>query len=69
MARYQIGDITFIVSPVSIMQCWVGIGWQARGSAAEIREYRSFTGQFFPFLIEEDCEQPIGKFCTKAASR
>lgn len=69
MARYQIGNITFIVSPVSIMQCWVGIGWQARGSADEIREYRSFTRQFFPFLIEEECEQPIGQFCTKAVDK
>ncbi len=69
MARYQIGEIAFHVSPVSIMQCWVGIGWQARGSAEEIREYRSFTRQFFPFLIEEECEQPIDKFCSKAVDK
>jgi len=69
MSRYQIGDIAFYVSPVSIMQCWVGIGWQARGSAAEIREFRTFTRQFFPFLIEEECEQPIGQFCTNAVDK
>lgn len=69
MAVYQLGYITFHVSPVSIMQCWVGIGWSAYGSPEEIKEFQIFKYDFFPFLIAQDCEMPIGKFCSEAVAK
>lgn len=68
MAKYLIGDISFHVSPVSIMQCWVGIGWSARGSAKEIEEFQTFTNSFFPFIIAQDCEEGISSFCSVAVA-
>ncbi len=69
MATYQIGDITFHISPVSLMQCWVGTGWTARGSAKEIEEFQTFIKHFFPFLIAQDCEMPIRDFCSGAVGK
>lgn len=69
MATFQIGDLAFHVSPVAIMQCWIGIGWIARGSSEDIEEFRTFTREFFPFLIAQDCELPIEKFCTNAINK
>lgn len=63
MARFDIGSIPLWVSPVSIMKCFVGIGWVARGSEAELREYRIFCDEFLPFLINQDNEMPIDDFC------
>lgn len=50
------------------MQCWVGIGWSARGSTQEIEEFRTFTRRFFPFLLAQDCEEPIREFCANAVA-
>ncbi|KYK36082.1 MAG: hypothetical protein AYK19_09695 [Theionarchaea archaeon DG-70-1] len=63
MARFDIGSISLWVSPVSIMKCFVGIGWVATGSEAEIREYSIFCDEFLPFLISQDNELPIDDFC------
>lgn len=63
MARFDIGSISLWVSPVSIMKCFVGIGWAATGSEAELREYSIFCDEFLPFLISQDNEMPIDDFC------
>jgi len=66
MATHRIGNIGFHVSPVSIMQCWVGTGWRATGSAKQIEEFDTFSREFFPFLIEQDCGMRIHAFCADA---
>lgn len=62
MALFNIGNIKFSISPVSIMKCWVGIGWYARSSEKAIEEYRIFTDNFFNFLFAQNNEMEIYKF-------
>jgi hypothetical protein len=69
MAEYEIGGIPFHVSPVSIMQCWVGMGWGAKASKQDIDEYRCFTRKFFPFLIAQSWEMHIEQFCADGIAK
>jgi hypothetical protein len=64
MSNFHIGGINFSISPVSILQCWIGIGWYARGSESDIKEFRVFSDHFFPFLLSQDTEARIQDFCT-----
>jgi len=67
--RFDIGNIKFWISPVSIMKCFIGIGWVVRGSEEELEEYRMFSDIFFPFLLKQDDEMKVEEFCKKAISQ
>lgn len=69
MPTFDIGGISFSCSAVSIMQCWVGIGWYAHGSQEDIQEFRLFSDHFFPFLLSQDTETQIQDFCKKAIAK
>ena len=69
MATFNIGSIHFSISPVSIMQCWIGIGWYASGSAQEIKEFQLFRDAFFPFLFSQDADMNITEFCNASQQR
>ena len=36
--HFDIGNIKFWISPVSIMKCFIGIGWVVSGSEEELEE-------------------------------
>lgn len=63
MACFRFGNISFWISPVSIMKCFIGIGWVARGSEEELEEYSIFFNNFSHFLMEQDNEMEIHQFC------
>jgi hypothetical protein len=62
MSTHSIGTIDFAITPVSIMKCWIGVGWSARGSDEERREFRVFTGDLFPFLFRCEDTTEIATF-------
>jgi hypothetical protein len=51
------------------MQCWIGIGWSAIGSAQQIKQFRLFCDAFFPFLFSQDAEMDITEFCNASQQR
>jgi hypothetical protein len=69
MASHDIGGITFSATPVSVMKCFVGIGWAARGKKESIDEYRKFSDEFFPFLIRQDNDKSLDAFCGESVAK
>jgi hypothetical protein len=69
MPTFPISGINFSISPVSILQCWIGIGWNARGTEKDIKEFRVFSEYFFPFLLSQDTETKIQDFCTASNNK
>ena len=69
MPTFPISGINFSISPVSILQCWIGIGWYARGSEKDIKEFQVFSDHFFPFLLSQDTETKIQDFCTASNNK
>ena len=67
--NHAIGKIVFSVSPVSVMKCWVGIGWSFRGTKAELVDYRTFSDRFFSFLFSQSNEMGIHEFCAACAQK
>jgi len=69
MTIFKIGSIEFAISPVSIMQCWIGTGWSARGPKKSIQEFRVFADHFFPFLFSQDTGMDIEEFCDASTNK
>lgn len=69
ISKYNLGDINFWISPVSIMKCFVGIGWHARGIQEAVEEYKRFSDELFRFMFTKDNEMSIDDFCGESIAK
>ncbi len=65
--RTTFGDVEFRLSAVTVMQCFVGAAnWSARGSDAEIAEFKQFGAAFFPHLLAQPHDGDLDDVCDAA---
>jgi hypothetical protein len=65
--RFQFGEIPFWLTPVSIMKCFVAAAdWRARGTQHDIHEFRIFSNELFPFLINQPNDMGLEAFTSVA---
>lgn len=69
MTQLTLGPLSFTITPVAVMKCFVGMQqWVARGSPTALAEYRLFRDGFFPYLMGRPDDEPIDWFCGCAVS-